>query len=93
MIHPYRYRQDERADCREEKRKIAQRLIDGKLLALSMKISYDPKYDVMYIKFSEGMIADTNEVDANVLIDYGKDRKIIGIEILSASRMTMTDAF
>jgi len=39
------------------------------------------------------MIADTNEVDANVLIDYGKDRKIIGIEILSASRMTMTDAF
>ena len=39
------------------------------------------------------MIADTNEVDSNVLIDYGKDREIIGIEILSASRMTKIDAF
>ena len=53
-----------------------------------MKISYDPKYDVMYIKFSEGKIADTIEVEANVLIDYGEDKEIMGIEILSASRMT-----
>ena len=52
-----------------------------------MKISYDPKYDVMYIKFSEGKIIDTIEVEANVLIDYGEDKEIMGIEILSASRM------
>lgn len=49
-----------------------------------MKISYDPKYDVMYIKFSEGKVADTIEVEANVLIDYGEDGEIMGIEILSA---------
>ena len=53
-----------------------------------MKISYDPKYDVTYIKFSEGKVIDTIEVEANVLIDYGEDKEIMGIEILSASRMT-----
>jgi uncharacterized protein YuzE len=56
-----------------------------------MKISYDPKYDVMYIKFAEGKVADTIEVEANVLIDYGEDGEIMGIEILSASRMTRTN--
>ena len=53
-----------------------------------MKITYDPKYDVMYIKFSEGMVADTIEVEANLLVDHGEDGEIMGIEILSASRMT-----
>jgi hypothetical protein len=36
-----------------------------------MKISFDPKHDVLYIKFSEEKIADTIEVDDGVLIDYG----------------------
>lgn len=58
---------------------------------IQLKISYDPKYDVMYIKFSEGKVADTIEVEANVLIDYGEDGEIMGIEILSASRMTKTN--
>ena len=56
-----------------------------------MKISYDPKYDVMYIKFSEGKVADTIEVEANVLIDYGEGGEIMGIEILCASKVTRTN--
>ncbi len=50
-----------------------------------MKISYDPKYDVMYLKFSEGKIEDTVEVEANILIDYGDKGEIRGIEITNAS--------
>lgn len=50
-----------------------------------MKISYDPKYDVMYMKFSEGQVEDTVEVEPNILIDYGDNGEIRGIEILNAS--------
>jgi uncharacterized protein YuzE len=53
-----------------------------------MKISYDPKYDVMYLKFSDGKIADTVEVESNILIDYGQQGEIMGIEIIDASTLT-----
>ena len=50
-----------------------------------MKISFDLKYDVLYLKFSEDKIANTIEADDVVLIDYGDSGQIIGIEILNAS--------
>jgi uncharacterized protein YuzE len=52
-----------------------------------MNISYDPNYDVMYLKFSDGKIVDTIEVEANVLIDYGPQGEIMGIEIIEASKL------
>ena len=52
-----------------------------------MKISYDPKYDVLYLKFTEEKVADTIEVDGGVLIDYGDTRQMIGIEIINASSL------
>jgi uncharacterized protein YuzE len=52
-----------------------------------MKISYDPKYDVMYLKFTDGKVADTVEVAANILIDYGEQGEIMGIEIIGASTL------
>jgi len=53
-----------------------------------MDISYDPNYDVMYLKFSDGKIVDTIEVKANVLIDYGPQGEKMGIEIIDASKLT-----
>lgn len=50
-----------------------------------MKIYYDSKYDVMYIEFSDKKVADTVEVEEGILIDYGRDREIIGIEVIDAS--------
>jgi uncharacterized protein YuzE len=52
-----------------------------------MKISYDPKYDVLYLKFTEEKVADTIEVDGGVLIDYGDTGQMIGIEIINASSL------
>jgi uncharacterized protein YuzE len=52
-----------------------------------MKISYDPKYDVLYLKFTEEKVVDTIEVDGGVLIDYGEKGKMIGIEIIKASSL------
>jgi uncharacterized protein YuzE len=50
-----------------------------------MKISFDPKYDVLYLKFSEEKVADTIEVDSGILIDYGDREQMIGIEIINVS--------
>ena len=50
-----------------------------------MKISYDPKYDVMYLKLTDGKVVDTIEVEKNILIDYGEKGEMIGIEIINAS--------
>jgi uncharacterized protein YuzE len=52
-----------------------------------MKISYDPKYDVLYLKFTEEKVVDTIEVDGGVLIDYGEKGNMIGIEIIKASSL------
>jgi len=52
-----------------------------------MKISYDPKYDVLYLKFTDEKVADTIEVDGGVLIDYGDTGQMIGIEIINASSL------
>jgi len=52
-----------------------------------MRISYDPKYDVMYLKFIDGKVADTIEVEANILIDYGERGEVMGIEIINASAL------
>ena len=57
-----------------------------------MKISYDPNYDVMYLKFCEGKIVDTVEVEANILIDYGPQGEIMGIEIIDASTLTKANS-
>ena len=53
-----------------------------------MKISYDPNYDVIYLKFRDGNIVDTVEVEANIMIDYGPQGEIMGIEIIDGSTMT-----
>ncbi len=55
-----------------------------------MKISYDSKYDVLYMKFSDGKVADTIEADGGLLIDYGEQKEVIGIEIINASSMMKT---
>ena len=38
-------------------------------------------------QFSDGKIADTVEVAANILIDYGEQAEIVGIEIIDASTL------
>jgi len=52
-----------------------------------MRITYDPKYDALYLKFSEEKIADTVEVGEGVLIDYGEGGEMIGIEVINTSSL------
>jgi len=47
-----------------------------------MKITYDKEADVLYIKFSDNKIVDSEEKERNVVFDYDNEDNIVGIEIL-----------
>ncbi len=51
-----------------------------------MKITYDPKVDIMNIKFQEGKYEISEEVGEGIVIDLTKEGKVISIEILDASK-------
>ena len=52
-----------------------------------MRISYDTKFDILYLKFTEGFnqVANQNLTD-DIAIDRDEKGKIVGMEFLSASR-------
>lgn len=59
-----------------------------------MKIKYDKEVDVIYISFSNEAIKESDEDKPGVIIDYAADGKIVGIEILDASKnMPQPDKF
>lgn len=51
-----------------------------------MRIHYDKASDAFYIRFEEQPYAESDEVQEGVIFDYDKKGKLIGIEILDASR-------
>jgi uncharacterized protein YuzE len=52
-----------------------------------MKISYDSKYDVLYLRFGEGTPSvTTRHVDEDISVDIDEVGRIAGIEVLAASK-------
>jgi uncharacterized protein YuzE len=53
-----------------------------------MKIEYDPAHDLLNIEFIiQEPIAESVEQDG-IIIDYSKDGRIVGLEILDAGKRT-----
>lgn len=52
-----------------------------------MLVQYDKDADAMFIKFKEGKYHESKEINANIILDIEKNGKIIGIEILNASKV------
>jgi len=51
-----------------------------------MKITYDPDVDVVRIVLNNAAIEESDEDKPGVILDYGKDGNIVGLEILDASK-------
>jgi len=51
-----------------------------------MKISYDSAYDLLYIRMGKGCKVLSKIVSDDITIDVDARGKLIGIEVLSASR-------
>ena len=56
-----------------------------------MKIEYDPMHDLLNLEFLSGVeIEESLEIDG-IILDYAKDRRIVAIEVLDASKRTTQD--
>ena len=56
-----------------------------------MKIEYDPSHDLLNIEFLEdAKIDDSTEYDG-IIIDYARDKRIVAIEIINASKRISKD--
>lgn len=55
-----------------------------------MKITFDKKADVVYIytreEIEEGEAVRTIEVNKDIILDFDKNGKLLGIEVLNASK-------
>lgn len=56
-----------------------------------MKLRYDKKEDALYIRFNSQRYFESDEVRDGVIFDYDKKGKIVGIEILDASKILPKD--
>ena len=52
-----------------------------------MKIRYDEEADVIYLRFRDGKIAESDEIKEGVIVDYDSKGKPIAIEILNANEI------
>ena len=50
-----------------------------------MKVIYDADTDILTLILREMSIEESDEISEGVIIDYGKDNKIVSIEMLDAS--------
>ena len=51
-----------------------------------MKVIYGPENDIIDVILSQEEVVESDEIREGVIVDYGKDGKIISIEILDASQ-------
>lgn len=59
-----------------------------------MTITYHEKHDLLYISLDEGPKQVTNvRVDDDIVLDVDEDDRIVGIEILDASRRVNLEQF
>ncbi len=56
-----------------------------------MKLTYDKEVDTAYIymqyPIKDGECKTTKEIDENIIVDFNAEGKIIGVEILNASKV------
>ena len=52
-----------------------------------MKFSYYAETDSLYIDLSEQVSADSREIADGVVLDFGEDGRLVGIDIDQASRV------
>jgi uncharacterized protein YuzE len=50
-----------------------------------MRLKIDKENDALYLRLDEAEIVDSEEVQPGVILDFNKDNRVVGIEILNLS--------
>ena len=53
---------------------------------MSPTVKYDRDADAAYIRFSPDTVVESEEVADGVVLDYDRDGRIVGMEVLEARR-------
>ena len=51
-----------------------------------MKVKYDKETDILYIKFSDAQVSESDEERKGIILDYDAMGNIAGLEIINASK-------
>ena len=51
-----------------------------------MKVKYDKEQDILYVSFSDEAVFESDEDKKGIILDYSSSGKIVGLELLNASR-------
>ena len=51
-----------------------------------MKVKYDKEVDILYVSLSNEVVFESDEDKKGVVLDYSAEGRIVGIEILNASK-------
>jgi uncharacterized protein YuzE len=57
-----------------------------------LDITYDPEADAAYIQLDPGEIVESEEVTAGIIFDYDREGRVLGIEVLHASKLLPVSA-
>jgi uncharacterized protein YuzE len=56
-----------------------------------MKLKIDRESDALYLRLDEAEIVDSEEVQPGVILDFNKDNRVVGVEILNLSTRVAKD--
>lgn len=51
-----------------------------------VKLDYDPEVDAAYLTLAAGKVVESEEVGPGLIVDFGADQQVLGVEILRFSR-------
>lgn len=51
-----------------------------------MKFNYHKKEDALFLRFNDAPIAESDEVREGVILDYDRNGKIVGMEVLDVTK-------
>ncbi len=52
----------------------------------TMKFNYHKKEDALYLRFKDAPVAESDEVREGIILDYDRNGKIVGMEVLDAAK-------
>jgi uncharacterized protein YuzE len=53
-----------------------------------MRVRVDHASDVVYLNLTDRRIEESDEVAEGIIVDYGADGRIVGVEVLDAAKRT-----
>lgn len=51
-----------------------------------MELKYDKENDILYIRFNNHKIEESEEIEDRIILDYSNDGLLVGIEVLDATQ-------